>query len=84
VLGELVKRLLNLAVLALAALAFFRVPLGRRTPAEHVAAIFATPPAREAASALADAAAHLGERVAAEVERARASGADKPAAAPPK
>lgn len=39
----------ELAVLLLAAYTFFFVSLGRRTPYEHVRAIFSTQPAREAA-----------------------------------
>lgn len=47
--GSLAKRAVELAVLALAAYAFFRVPIGRRTTFEHLVAIFSTAPAREAA-----------------------------------
>lgn len=72
-LGGLIKRVLNVVVLGLALLAFFRVPLGRRTPAQHVAAVFSTPPAREAAASLAEAGRRIGERMIAEVERARAA-----------
>jgi hypothetical protein len=39
----------EVAVLLLAAYTFFFVPVGRRTPFEHVRAIFSTTPAREAA-----------------------------------
>jgi hypothetical protein len=88
VLGDLLKRAVNLVVLALAALAFFRVPLGGKTPAQHVAAILATPPAREAAASIGDAAKGLGDRVIKEIERARADAReardDKPAPPPPK
>ncbi len=55
VLGDLAKRVVNLAVLLVAVVAFFLVPFGRRTLAQHVAAIVGTPPAREAAAACADA-----------------------------
>jgi len=55
VLGDLAKRVVNGAVLFVAALAFFLVPMGRRTLAQHVAAIVGTHPAREAAAACADA-----------------------------
>jgi hypothetical protein len=56
VIGDLVKRLFNGAVLFLAALTFFLVPVGTKTPAQHLVAIFSTKPAREAGSAFADAA----------------------------
>lgn len=54
--GDFVKRLFNGAVLFLAALTFFLVPVGRKTPAQHLVAIFSTKPAREAGAAFADAA----------------------------
>ena len=53
--GELLKRLVNVAVLCMAALTFFLIPVGRKTLAQHVVAIFGTTPAREAADACADA-----------------------------
>lgn len=46
-LGDLAKRAVNLAVLLLAAVAFFLVPFGRRTLYQHVKAIFTTEPAQE-------------------------------------
>lgn len=49
-LGVFVKRVVNGLVLFLAALTFFLVPIGRKTPAQHVVAIFSTRPAREAAA----------------------------------
>ncbi|MFT3775549.1 MAG: hypothetical protein QM820_60145 [Minicystis sp.] len=49
--GEVAKRVFNGAVLLLAAVTFFLVPLGGKTPAEHLVAIFTTAPAREAAGA---------------------------------
>ncbi len=66
-LGDLVKRLVNLAVLFTALVAFFLVPIGRKTLSQHAIAIFTTPPARECASACADAARHMIERARAEV-----------------
>lgn len=54
-LGAIAKRLVNAGVLFLAAVTFFLVPLGRKTAAQHVVAIFGTEPAREAADACADA-----------------------------
>lgn len=55
-LGDFVKRVVNGLVLLLAALTFFLVPIGRKTPAQHVVAIFSTEPAHEAAADLAVAA----------------------------
>jgi hypothetical protein len=42
-------RSIEVMVIALAAYAFFFLPVGRRTPWGHLSAIFSTPPAREAA-----------------------------------
>lgn len=55
-LGDFVKRVVNGLVLVLAALTFFLVPIGRKTGAQHVVAIFSTRPAQEAATDLAVAA----------------------------
>lgn len=44
-----IARTVELIILALAAYAFFSVPVGRRTPWGHLAAIFSTRPAKEAA-----------------------------------
>jgi len=71
VLGDLVKRLVNGVVLLLGALAFFLVPVGGKTSAQHLIAIFSTKPAREAAHAFASAARQIADQVAAEVERAK-------------
>jgi uncharacterized membrane protein len=57
--GTLAKRVVEVAVLALATYAFFRVPIGRRTTYQHLAAIFSTEPAREAADDYRHAAAEL-------------------------
>ncbi len=46
-LGNLAKRAVNLAVLALAAVTFFLVPFGRRTLYRHLVAVFTTEPAVE-------------------------------------
>jgi hypothetical protein len=75
VLGDLVKRLANGVVLLLGSLAFFLVPVGGKTSAQHVVAIFSTKPAREAALAFADAARKIARDVATEVERAKKSAA---------
>lgn len=69
--GELIKRFFNGMVFFLAVLTFFLVPLGRKTPAQHLAAIFSTKPAQEAASSVADAARRLTTIVAAEVVKLR-------------
>ena len=62
-LGELVRRGVNLLVLGLAALAFFTVPLGEKTLYQHCAAIFTT---REA-KALGDGVERAGRHVEHEV-----------------
>ncbi len=54
-LGNLIKRLVNTAVLCLAALTFFLVPIGRKTGFQHAVAVFSSPAAREAGASLADA-----------------------------
>lgn len=64
-LGELVKRAVNVVVVGLAAIAFFLVPFGRRTLFEHVRAILAT----DAAGELGREIKAKGEAVAQEVER---------------
>jgi hypothetical protein len=71
VFGDFMKRLFNGGVLILAALMFFLVPLGRRTPAQHVRAIFTTPPAREAAAAFAAAARSAAVRAKDEIAQLR-------------
>lgn len=85
-LGEVAKRVVNGVVLLLAAVTFFLVPLGGKTPAQHVVAIFTTPSAREAAGAAAGA----GRKVVTSVKEMRAApkqtaapAAPKQAAAPP-
>ncbi len=75
--GALAKRLAEGAVLVLAAIAFFLVPLGGKTPAQHVVAIFTTKPAREAGAALADAAHHASAKAMQLVAELRTRG-DKP------
>lgn len=49
---SLFARLFEAAVLALAALAFFKVPLGSKTLFEHAAAVLRTEPAKEAGRAI--------------------------------
>jgi hypothetical protein len=82
VLGDLFKRLVNGVVLLLGALAFFLVPVGGKTAAQHLVAIFSTKPAQEAAVAFADAARQLAQEVAREVEHARKA-ASAPTSSPP-
>lgn len=65
------KRLFNGGVLLLATLMFFLVPVGRKTPAQHCLAIFTTPPAREAAGALTEAARRAAARASAELTALR-------------
>lgn len=45
--GELIKRAVNLVVVALAAVTFFLVPLGDKTLYQHMLAIFSTKEAGE-------------------------------------
>ncbi len=82
--GSMVKRALNAAVLLLALAAFFFLPLGAKTPYEHLRAILATEPAQEASRALVDTSRRLLGRVAEEVERMRREAPrDAPSAPPP-
>jgi hypothetical protein len=77
VLGDFVKRVVNGLVLLLAALTFFLVPIGRKTMAQHVVAIFSTAPAHEAAVDVAVAARKAFERAGtavAELREAHAKG----------
>jgi len=70
VLGDALKKLVNVLVILLATFAFFTVPVGKKTGAQHLVAIFKTKPAREAASAFADAARQIVKKVRAEVDDA--------------
>lgn len=89
-LGNLVKRLLNAAVLGLAGLTFFLVPIGRKTAFQHTVAIFTSPPAREAGASFAETGRRTAESVHAEVKRLLASSSpdakptSSPAAPPPR
>lgn len=47
------KRVVNAAVLGLAALTFFLFPIGGKTAFQHTVAIFTSKPAREAGAAFA-------------------------------
>jgi ABC-type transport system involved in cytochrome bd biosynthesis fused ATPase/permease subunit len=69
VVGDLIKRLFNGLVLFLALLMFFLVPIGKKTAAQHLVAIFSTKPAKEAAEALSGAARKLTAVVAAELDK---------------
>jgi hypothetical protein len=82
VLGEIAKRLVNAAVVFLAAITFFLVPLGDRTPAQHVCAIFDTPAAQRAADACAEAGRRIAESVTPEARSAHAPPAPKAAPRP--
>ena len=72
-LGDFVKRVVNGLVLLLAALTFFLVPIGRKTAAQHVVAIFSTEPAHEAAVDLAVAARKAFQRAGTAVAELRAA-----------
>jgi hypothetical protein len=71
VVGDLIKRLFNGMVLLLALLMFFLVPLGKKTGAQHIVAIFSTKPAKEAAQAVSGAARRLTAVVTAELDKIR-------------
>jgi len=71
VLGELVKRGINLVVVALAAVTFFLVPLGSKTLYQHMCAIFSTKEAGELGRELEK----TGKTVVNEVEKGVAPGA---------
>lgn len=75
VVGDLIKRVFNGMVLLLALLMFFLVPLGKKTGAQHMVAIFSTKPAKEAAHAVSGAARGLTAVVAAEIEKIRRTAA---------
>lgn len=74
-LGDLTKRLVNGIVLLLGTLTFFLLPVGGKTTAQHMVAIFSTKPAREAATAFSTAARQVAREVARELEHARKSAA---------
>lgn len=69
--GDLIKRMFNGMVLLLALLMFFLVPLGRKTAAQHMVAIFTTRPAKEAAHAVSASARRLTAVVADELDKIR-------------
>jgi hypothetical protein len=71
VVGDLIKRFFNGMVFFLAILMFFLVPIGKKTGAQHAAAIFSTKPAHEAAESVADAARRLTVIVADEITKLR-------------
>jgi len=75
VLGDLVKRLVNGVVLLLGALAFFLVPVGGKTSAQHLVAIFSTKPAKEAGRAFASAAQKLAREIGKEIDHAKKTAA---------
>lgn len=77
-LGNLLKRLVNAAVLALAAVTFFLVPMGGKTLFQHAAAVFTSAPAREAGQAVEGAGRRVARAVQTEVRRLL----DEPAPAP--
>jgi len=62
VVGDVLRRLVNGIVVLLAGLAFFLVPVGGKTAAQHAMAIGASKPAREAATAFAGAAMAIADR----------------------
>lgn len=70
-LGDLAKRVVNGAVLFIAAIAFFLVPIGRRTMYQHMIAIGTTEPARECVASCADAARKMVDAAKVEIVRIR-------------
>lgn len=54
-LGNFIKRSVNLVVLGLAALTFFLVPVGEKTTFQHSVAIFTSPPAQQAGASFTEA-----------------------------
>lgn len=68
-LGNTVKRLVNTAVLGLAALTFFLFPVGGKTAFQHSVAIFTSPPAREAGASFAEAGRRAADSVQTEVRK---------------
>ncbi len=75
------KRLVNAAVLGIAAIMFFTVPVGDKTLAQHAVAIFSTQPAREAGAAFLGAGKRAIGRATTEIESLRRAHRDAP---PPK
>jgi hypothetical protein len=69
VLGNFVKRLVNAAVLGLAAFTFFLVPIGQKTAFQHAVAVFTSPPAREAGAAIADSSRRVADAVQEQVHK---------------
>lgn len=65
---NMIVRVLELAVFLLASYVFWFVPVGRRTPYGHLAAIFSTTPAHEAAEDFASAGKKLRDKVADEAK----------------
>lgn len=69
-LGNFIKRLVNTAVLGLAALTFFLVPIGQKTAFQHAVAVFTSPSAQEAGASFAQVSRRTAASVKAEVRRA--------------
>lgn len=68
-LGNFIKRLVNVIVLGLAAFTFFLVPIGKKTAFQHFMAIFTSPPAREAGTSFVEAGRRASASVNAEIEK---------------
>jgi hypothetical protein len=75
-LGNLARRFVDIAVTVLAIYAFFRVPIGRHTAFGHLAAIFSTEPAHEAADDVRSAGAELRDRAVDGAQRLAERGRD--------
>lgn len=66
--AHFLKRFFAGALVFLAAISFFLVPVGKKPPVQHLIAIFSTRPARDAASAFSGMARRVTTRAAAEVK----------------
>jgi hypothetical protein len=82
VVGEFFKRFMNGVVVLLAALSFFLVPVGKKTTAQHIVAIFSTRPAREAAASFSGVARRIAAQLAVEVEKLQDAHAKPPQSKP--
>ncbi|MBK8252192.1 MAG: hypothetical protein IPK82_05935 [Polyangiaceae bacterium] len=77
--GNVIKRVVNTAVVGLAALTFFLVPIGAKTDFQHSVAIFTSKPAKEAGTAISETSRKVATVIQNELERAaRTQPVEKP------
>jgi hypothetical protein len=74
--GTLLRRTFELALTVLAAYAFFFIPVGHKTPYQHLVDILSTEPAREAAADFRSAGTELAGRILEESKTAAHGAAD--------